>query len=91
MTGRVNSNRQPLPSLYRLPEGVAPSAACEHYATILEKTLRERHHEVAAVVMEPLVQCAAGIVTHPPGFLRARESWRFSAFLQPALSAQPLS
>jgi adenosylmethionine-8-amino-7-oxononanoate aminotransferase len=36
------------------------------------RRLLERHgHEVAAVIMEPLVQGAAGIIVHPPGYLRA--------------------
>ncbi|MBI2061216.1 MAG: adenosylmethionine--8-amino-7-oxononanoate transaminase [Nitrospirae bacterium] len=37
---------------------------------VLEKTLREHHTELAAVFMEPLVQGAAGIVVHPPGYLK---------------------
>jgi adenosylmethionine-8-amino-7-oxononanoate aminotransferase len=32
--------------------------------------LAAHHHEVAAMVIEPLVQCAAGMVMHPPGYLR---------------------
>jgi adenosylmethionine-8-amino-7-oxononanoate aminotransferase len=33
--------------------------------------LAMREEEVAAVVLEPLVQGAAGMITHPPGYLRA--------------------
>ncbi len=33
--------------------------------------LREHAHEVAAVIVEPLVQGAAGILVHPDGYLRA--------------------
>lgn len=36
---------------------------------VLEKSIREHHAELAAVFMEPLVQGAAGIVVHPPGYL----------------------
>jgi adenosylmethionine-8-amino-7-oxononanoate aminotransferase len=32
--------------------------------------LRRCSDEIAALVIEPLVQCAAGMVMHPPGFLR---------------------
>jgi len=39
----------------------------EHMAALL----REHAGEVAAVIMEPLVQGAAGILTHPDGYLRA--------------------
>jgi adenosylmethionine-8-amino-7-oxononanoate aminotransferase len=37
----------------------------------MERLLAMREEEVAAVVIEPLVQGAAGMITHPPGYLRA--------------------
>jgi adenosylmethionine-8-amino-7-oxononanoate aminotransferase len=37
----------------------------------MERLLRENPGEVAAVIMEPLVQGAAGMLMHPPGYLRA--------------------
>jgi adenosylmethionine---8-amino-7-oxononanoate aminotransferase len=37
----------------------------------MARLLAMREEEVAAVVIEPLVQGAAGMVTHPPGYLRA--------------------
>src|SRR3954467_837593 len=37
----------------------------------ITRLLAMREEEVAAVVMEPLIQGAAGMVTHPPGYLRA--------------------
>ncbi|HLM27779.1 MAG TPA: adenosylmethionine--8-amino-7-oxononanoate transaminase [Thermoleophilaceae bacterium] len=37
----------------------------------MERLLAEHGHEVAAVIVEPLVQGAAGMLTHPPGYLRA--------------------
>lgn len=40
----------------------------------LEKVLSERHKEIAGVVIEPMVQAVAGMITHPPGYLsRVRE------------------
>jgi adenosylmethionine-8-amino-7-oxononanoate aminotransferase len=36
----------------------------------LERTFEEHGDELAAVIMEPLVQGAAGILTHPTGYLR---------------------
>jgi adenosylmethionine-8-amino-7-oxononanoate aminotransferase len=36
----------------------------------LELLLQEHHEKIAALVIEPLVQCAAGMVMHPPGYLR---------------------
>jgi adenosylmethionine-8-amino-7-oxononanoate aminotransferase len=42
--------------------------------TSLEQLLKEHHREVAALIIEPLVQGAAGMITQPPGFLtRVRE------------------
>jgi adenosylmethionine---8-amino-7-oxononanoate aminotransferase len=37
----------------------------------MERALAEHGHEVAAVIMEPLVQGAAGMLVHPEGYLRA--------------------
>jgi adenosylmethionine-8-amino-7-oxononanoate aminotransferase len=61
--------RAPAPDPYRLPAGVVPAAACEHYLAEVERLLAAHHERLAAVVIEPLVQCAAGILIHPPGFL----------------------
>ena len=62
--------RLPAPDTYRLPKGVAPESACEHYLSQLDALLAREHAAVAAIVVEPLVQCAAGMVMHPPGYLR---------------------
>lgn len=35
----------------------------------LEDLLKQRGEQIAAVIMEPLVQAAGGILVHPPGFL----------------------
>jgi adenosylmethionine---8-amino-7-oxononanoate aminotransferase len=37
----------------------------------MSRLLAEHEGEVAAVIMEPLVQGAAGMLVHPPGYLRA--------------------
>jgi adenosylmethionine-8-amino-7-oxononanoate aminotransferase len=39
-------------------------------AVDLERVLATHEEEVAAVIVEPLVQGAAGMLTHPPGYLR---------------------
>ena len=62
--------RGPLPCTYRLPDGMDENSACEHYASTIEKLIADHHEELSAVVMEPLVQGAAGMITHPPGLLR---------------------
>jgi adenosylmethionine-8-amino-7-oxononanoate aminotransferase len=40
------------------------------YLADLESLLSANCDDTAAVVIEPLVQCAAGMVMHPPGYLR---------------------
>jgi adenosylmethionine-8-amino-7-oxononanoate aminotransferase len=62
--------RHPAPDIYRLPPEVTRETACSHYLAQFESAIRQHHEELAAVVIEPLVQCAAGMLMHPPGFLR---------------------
>ena len=40
----------------------------------LESLLKQHHDQVAALVMEPLMQAAAGMLPSPPGFLKAVRS-----------------
>lgn len=63
--------RLPIPDSYRLPPGVATDEALAFYLDATEKLLAEHHESLAGLVVEPLVQGAAGMVMHPPGFLRA--------------------
>ncbi len=62
--------RAPAPDMYRLPPGVTREGALEHYLRAAERIIAEQHERIAAVVIEPLVQAAAGMVMHPPGYLR---------------------
>jgi adenosylmethionine-8-amino-7-oxononanoate aminotransferase len=62
--------RAPLPDPRRLPKGTSAADATAYFLNELEPLLASHHDEVAALVIEPLVQCAAGMVMHPPGFLR---------------------
>lgn len=62
--------RAPMPDSYRLPPGVSKAGALAHYLAQAEQVLRENHQRIAAVVVEPLVQAAAGMVMHPAGYLR---------------------
>ena len=61
--------RVPMPDPRRLP-GTSLEAATAHFLDELEAMLQAHHEEVAAMVIEPLVQCAAGMIMHPPGYLR---------------------
>jgi adenosylmethionine-8-amino-7-oxononanoate aminotransferase len=62
--------RLPPPDTYRLPSGVTIEQACAHYLNQLEQLLKQHHARIAAMVIEPLVQGAAGMIMHPPGYLR---------------------
>ena len=59
----------PAPNPYRLPDGVPDHECLKYHLDLMEGTLSEDHQRIAAVVVEPLVQGAAGIVVHPPGYL----------------------
>jgi adenosylmethionine-8-amino-7-oxononanoate aminotransferase len=62
--------RLPAPDTYRLRADVTQESACDHYLAQLETALKQHADTLAAVVIEPLLQAAAGIITHPDGFLR---------------------
>ena len=62
--------RAPIPDPRRLPQGTSSNLAVKHFLDELEPLLQAHHDEIAALVIEPLVQCAAGMVMHPPGYLR---------------------
>ncbi len=42
-----------------------------HDLRVVEKILKTQHRKIAAIVMEPLVQGAAGMLTQPKGFLKS--------------------
>ncbi len=59
------------PQTHRLPPGIAAGKALDHYVDELENALRQHHGRLAAMIIEPLVQGAAGMIVHPPGYLSA--------------------
>jgi len=62
--------RLPTPDAYRLPPGVTQQNACSHYLSHLEEVLKQQHEEISGVVVESMIQGAAGMIRHPDGFLR---------------------
>ena len=62
--------RLPSPEIYRLPPDVNPARACAYHLEKLRDLLEQKSDEIAAVVIEPLMQCAAGMVRQPAGYLR---------------------
>jgi len=49
---------------------ITPSDATAGYLGQLESALQANAQQLAAVVIEPIVQCAAGMKMHAPGYLR---------------------
>lgn len=65
-----NSYKAESPYCYRCPFGKEhPSCGLECLAN-LETLMRKHGHEVCALVIEPIVQGAAGMFIQPPGFLK---------------------
>ncbi len=64
----------PSPDARQAAPGETPAGVAERAATALGDWLAEHAHETAAVIIEPLIQCAAGMAMHDPLYLRrARE------------------
>lgn len=62
--------RVPYPDVYRHPSG-DPAACAAECLEGLRRAMAQYADQAAALIVEPLVQAAAGIVTMPPGFLRS--------------------
>ncbi len=60
----------PEPFCYRCPLGLVRAECKIDCLGQLERLLEEHHRETAAVVVEPLVQGAAGMIVAPEGYLR---------------------
>ncbi|MEZ6068306.1 MAG: adenosylmethionine--8-amino-7-oxononanoate transaminase [Planctomycetaceae bacterium] len=64
----------PSPVTFRRPQGHTAEGWVAHCLNELERTIVTHRDRLAAFIIEPLVQGAAGILVHPPGYLqRVRE------------------
>jgi adenosylmethionine-8-amino-7-oxononanoate aminotransferase len=64
----------PSPVTYRIPEAHTPDSYRQFCFDELERVIVQNKERLAAFILEPLVQGAAGILVHPPGYLkRVRE------------------
>jgi adenosylmethionine-8-amino-7-oxononanoate aminotransferase len=64
----------PAPYCYRCPHRKDCQQQC---VTLLEEMVATHHRELAAVILEPIMQGAAGMIPQPPGYLgRVREVTR---------------
>ncbi len=63
--------RAPSPYCYRCELGLDRQSCSMACLERLEEILKEHHEEIAALIIEPLVQGAGGMIVHPEGYLRA--------------------
>jgi adenosylmethionine-8-amino-7-oxononanoate aminotransferase len=76
--------RGPATYAYRCREKAASLPECgKHCLAEIEGILKAHPDEIAALVVEPLIQGAGGMITQPPGFLKALRSLcdRYDVFL----------
>jgi adenosylmethionine-8-amino-7-oxononanoate transaminase len=59
----------PSPYCYRCPFGKTNEDCVLQCLEKLEDILKESAHEIAAVIMEPLIQGVGGMIVHPKGYL----------------------
>ncbi|WP_425061333.1 adenosylmethionine--8-amino-7-oxononanoate transaminase [Sporomusa carbonis] len=59
----------PAPSCYHCRLSSDQAVCGMQCVTVLEQVLAEHHEEIAGMVIEPLVQAAAGMLMSPPGYL----------------------
>ncbi|HEX5276998.1 MAG TPA: adenosylmethionine--8-amino-7-oxononanoate transaminase [Fluviicoccus sp.] len=62
--------RVPSPDWTQAPEGVTPEQFARQQFAVMEELLKTRHAEISAVIVEPLVQGAAGMKMYHPVYLR---------------------
>jgi adenosylmethionine-8-amino-7-oxononanoate aminotransferase len=62
--------RGPMPDTYRVPEQVPEEHLAEYYLSQYRTLFETYGNRLAAVIIEPMLQAAAGMVMHPKGFLQ---------------------
>lgn len=60
----------PSPVATRVPEGYCTESWLQHCFDQVREIIQANHQRAAGLVIEPLVQGAAGILVHPPGYLK---------------------
>jgi adenosylmethionine---8-amino-7-oxononanoate aminotransferase len=72
----------PSPVTFRRPPGFTPASYLEHCFAALERLIVEHRERAVGMIIEPLVQGAAGMLVHPAGYLkRVRELTKANGLL----------
>jgi adenosylmethionine-8-amino-7-oxononanoate aminotransferase len=68
---RFPVHRVPSAYCFRCPVGKTRASCAIDCIGPLERLLEEKHEEIAAVIVEPLLQAAGGMIVHPVEFLQS--------------------
>ncbi len=66
----LDTFKVPSPDCYLRPEGVSWEEHSRQMFAHMEQTLAEHHQDIAAVIVEPLIQGAGGLRMYPPLYLK---------------------
>jgi adenosylmethionine-8-amino-7-oxononanoate aminotransferase len=66
--------KAPSPYCYRCPIGKSRESCKMECVNEVEKIMKRHHRKIAAMIVEPMVQAAAGMITMPKGYLKAVRS-----------------
>jgi len=64
------SFKAPSPYCYRCPLKKDKASCDLECAKMLEKTLKKRHQEISAIILEPMVMAAGGMIIYPARYLK---------------------
>jgi len=65
------THKVPAPDSYRNQNGFSEKKFLQQSVNAMERVVKKNHKSLCAIVMEPIMQGAAGMITHPPGYLKA--------------------
>ena len=60
----------PSPDARQARDGETPADVARRAAAALEQHLEQHHQDIAALIVEPLIQCASGMAMYDPEYLR---------------------